>query len=175
MKATIISPVLSETKPLAVCVVIPFETVEVSIALNNGVTSTNNDAKWLHKNDVRIFEKNTDKDLTVEILGSESNHTFDGEDLTVIINKVAYYEKSKIIESTNDLETKSNPELVEELISWSNDSRKLFRSRYGKGINIKLFGCMNGNFIVTTNDFEVYNGKSPEKAILQYSILDLKD
>jgi hypothetical protein len=113
MKATIISPLLSDTKPLAICVVIPFETVEVSIALNNGVTSTNNDAKWLHKNDVRIFEKNTDKDLTVEVLGSESNHTFDGEDLTLIVNKVTQYEKSKVIKSTND----SEPEITEEVIT----------------------------------------------------------
>lgn len=94
MKATIISPVLSDTKPLAICVVIPFDTVEVSIALNSGVTNITDGARWLNKNDVRIFEKNTDKDLTVEILGSESNHTFDGEDLTLIMNKVNEYQKN---------------------------------------------------------------------------------
>lgn len=107
MKASIISPVLGDTKLLAVCVVIPFETVEVSIALNNGVTNTSNDAKWLNKNDVRIFEKGTDKDLTVEILGSESNHTFDGEDLTLIVNKVNEYE--------NSIKPKLSPEIQKQI------------------------------------------------------------
>ena len=94
MKATIISPVLSDTKPLAVCVVIPFDTIELSIALNSGVTNITNGAKWLNKNDVRVFEKNTDKDITSEVLGSDDNHTYDGQDLTLIMNKVTEYQKN---------------------------------------------------------------------------------
>ncbi len=94
MKATIISPQLSDTKPLAVCVVIPFDTIELSIALNSGVTNITKDAKWLNKNDVRVFEKNTDKDITLEVLGSNDNHTYDGQDLTLIMNKVTEYQKN---------------------------------------------------------------------------------
>lgn len=95
MKATIISPLINDYKPIAICTVIPFETVEVSISLSGGIINPNGINKWLNKNDVRIFEKNTDKDLTLEILGSENNHTFDGEDLTLILNKVSEYEKNK--------------------------------------------------------------------------------
>jgi len=173
MKATIISPVLSDTKPLAICVVIPFETVEVSIALNNGVTSTSNDAKWLHKNDVRIFEKNTDKDLTVEILGSESNHTFDGEDLTLITKKVTDYEQSKKYDTEKSIITQ-NGFTAKDLIEWRKESKKEICFHFGRGINIALYGCMNGNFIVTSNHIEVYNGNCPEKALEHYNALNVK-
>lgn len=173
MKATIISPVLSDTKPLAICVVIPFETVEVSIALNNGVTSTNNDAKWLHKNDVRIFEKNTDKDLTVEILGSESNHTFDGEDLTLITKKVNDYEQSKKYDTEKSIITE-NGFTPKDLIEWRKEAKKEICFHFGRGINIVLYGCMNGNFIVESNHIEVYNGNCPEKALEHYNALNVK-
>lgn len=92
MKSKIVSPAQEEGKNIAICVVIPFKTVELSIAMDNGVGKNLSD--WCNREDIRVFHKESDADLTVTVLGGHNIHAFDGMELMEIMQKVMEYEKS---------------------------------------------------------------------------------
>ncbi len=91
MKATIVSPAQEQGVTLSICVVIPFKTVELSIAMDNGVGK--NLSRWCSREDIRVFHKENSTDLTITVLGGNNIHAFDGMELMEIMQKVADYEK----------------------------------------------------------------------------------
>ena len=89
MKTTVTTPLIEKGTVIALNTIIPFEKVELSIALDNGCSGKGE----IHRNNFRVYEKITDKDITKEVLGCNDNHAYDGYELINILQKVASYEK----------------------------------------------------------------------------------
>ncbi len=92
MKATIVSPAQEKGTMIGICVVIPFKTVELSIAMDNGIGQ--NLSRWCSREDIRVFHKENNTELTNTVLGGNNIHAFDGMELMEIMQKVMDYEKS---------------------------------------------------------------------------------
>jgi hypothetical protein len=98
MKTTVTTPLIEKGTVIALNTIIPFEKVELSIALDNGYSGQ----REIHRNNFRVYEKITDKDITKEVLGCNDNHAYDGYELINILQKVASYEKSIAEKEKND-------------------------------------------------------------------------
>jgi hypothetical protein len=98
MKATITYPARTTNSKFAICLKINFPNIEVSISLDNGATDKGA-GEWTHRDDVRVYKKDTGEDLTLKVLGSESNHASDGYELTEILLKAKAFDEE--IEANN--------------------------------------------------------------------------
>jgi len=93
MKATIVSPRVWVQDPknhtqgtrIGLCIVIPFDKLELSIAIDNGPAGV---SAWCNREDCRVYVQASGQDITKKVLGQEANSAYDGYDLMKIMDLV---------------------------------------------------------------------------------------